>query len=310
MINPKRIEKGLWWNDAWRLTTGCTKVSAGCVNCWAEHEANIRKRQDSQKIATQFNGTFDGKEVRFLPQNLEKPLKRKKPTVYAVWNDLFHEAIDFEDIDKAFAVMALCPEHRFIILTKRPEMAVKYFQIPVDSDKSAYMGIRAAMWRFRPALMNAGYYYHWPLPNVIIGTSVEDQTTANERIPHLLKIPAASRMVSYEPALGPVDFTKCEHWGYNVSADYLTGCDSRDGDDVGTIDWVIMGSESGKSARPCKNEWVESAYDQCRAAGIPFFLKQWTDQNGKIHKAPKFAVSPVDMDLPMGSCLELPEVLK
>lgn len=156
--NPKRIAKGLWWDRAWRLTTGCTKCTAGCNNCWAEVEAEAKRLHPNPKVVAQYAGLFDGTGVAFLPQNLEKPLHVKRPTVWAVWNDLFHDAISYRDIHTALTVMAQTPQHTYILCTKRPENAA---------------AVVCQTRRHYPALTQ--------LKNVVLMTSTESQHTYNLR---------------------------------------------------------------------------------------------------------------------------------
>ena len=170
--------------------------------------------------------------------------------------DLFHEDVPDEFIDQVFASMALTPRHRFLILTKRPERMRTYL-----------------IWE-RPDLVRQGAVQNqmdfrthrdaWPLPNVWLGTSVEDQRSADERIPHLLATPAAVRFVSAEPLLGPVEVSSWLYRGHPVN----TLLQSK------RIDWLIVGGESGPRARPMDLAWARSLVAQCRAAGVPVFVKQ------------------------------------
>lgn len=210
----------------WNPVTGCTKVSAGCANCYAE------------RMAERFRGTKaypNGFELTLRPDRLLQPLTRKKPTTYFVnsMSDLFHEGVPFEFIDRVFAVMAICPQHTFQVLTKRPERMREY--LDGDEDRQVQIGMAAGdmldgPWihgegkRFRTAIERVIDMSHgldpdvegeafWiddllPLPNVWLGTSVEDQPTADARIVELLRCPAAVHFVSAEPLLGPVDFRK------------------------------------------------------------------------------------------------------
>jgi len=123
----------------------------------------------------------------------------------------------------------------------------------------------------------------WPLPNVCLMVTAEDQGTAEERIPLLMKTPAAIRGVSIEPMVGPIDLTKCEHPDYSIAANYLTGCDSRALCDAGVLNWVIVGGESGPKARPMHPAWVYALRDQCIASKVPFFFKQWGEWLPRIH---------------------------
>lgn len=254
------------WTDAtWNPVRGCTKVSAGCKNCYAE------------RFAERFRGVpghpFEqGFDVRLVPEALDLPLRWRKPRRIFVnsMSDLFHEAVPEEFIDRVFAVMALARQHVFQVLTKRADRMRVYLSTPRRD--------AAIWWAARPMSESRGRYAYealpvpfpgqgekgigiatWPLPNVWLGVSVEDQRAADERIPHLLATPAAVRFISAEPLLGPVDL---------MPGLYR----QRAGDPW--LDWVIAGGESGPGARPCDLDWVRSILRRCRTAGVPAFCKQ------------------------------------
>jgi protein gp37 len=188
-------------------------------------------------------------------------------------SDLFHESLPDEAIDKVFAVMALSPQHTFQILTKRPERLRDYIRRHPDP----VMDVMAAATGEQIAALK------WPLPHVHLGVSVENQETADTRIPLLLATPAAIRFVSYEPALGPVDFS-CIPWpkDHQLGTDDISdGFDSLRFDDrnstqrLGRLDWVIVGGESGPGARPFHVDWARTAIAQCADALIAAFMKQF-----------------------------------
>jgi protein gp37 len=234
-----------------------------------------------------FNGTVKTHEAV-----LEIPLKRRKPTMYFVnsMSDLFHGLVPFEFIDKVFAVMALCPQHTFQVLTKRPERMAEYLAdrkyevhnamsrmcstlddgtVPAKLDplNGRKFIVPRHLWAQAHAFPEG---QPWPLPNVWLGTSTENQATADERIPHLLKCPAAVRFISAEPLIGPVDF--------DITNSFGCGDDDHRGHGDGACDgvhWVIVGGESGKGARPCNVAWVRSIVEQCQAAGVAVFCKQF-----------------------------------
>ena len=254
MLPPERLAKGMWWGEAWSLIGGCSPVSEGCDNCWSAGMAENRAKVANPKIKALYGGqTVDGVfngTIRLNESQLDKPLKTKKPTVFSIWNDLFHVDVPDEFIDRAFAIMALCPQHLFIILTKRPERMRQYFGRGKRKDGKCQVSIG-----------DEYYQEDWPLSNVVLGTSVENQTTADERIPHLLATPSACRFVSYEPALGPVEWK----WFVNpVMSKFPVN-----------LDLIIMGGESGKNARPMHPDWARKTRDDCEAAGVSFFFKQW-----------------------------------
>ena len=256
-----------WATDVWNPITGCNKVSQGCKHCYAETIAN-------RFWATQYPPNEDGSprkftDVRLHPERLEDPLRWKKPRRVFVnsMSDLFHEDVPNDFIASVFGAMALSQQHTFMILTKRPKRATDWFQDIGGTTRRAWVLLSAAR------LINADRikFPDWPLPNVWLGVSVEDQETADERIPMLLQTPAAVRFVSYEPALGPVDFTAFmsppgKSWSHEVALAW---------GDTNELDWIIMGGESGPGARPMHPDWARSVRDQCQAAGVPFFFKQW-----------------------------------
>ena len=257
-----------------------------------------------------FNGT-----VRCLPDRLTAPLSWKKPRMVFVnsMSDLFHEAVPFEFIDRVFAVMALCPRHTFQVLTKRPERMAEYFaerswgdvisDVRCDDDEvgrrlAGLVNFDAVMGGTREGVL--GYHTPapnrrplvrdcWPLPNVWLGTSVEDQARADERIPHLLRCPAAVRFLSCEPLLGEVDLLRVDAAGFGGPRGHKIDCIRKgywsDGpfgfvnhsdmhDRFGPLHWVIVGGESGPNARPCDVGWIRSIVTQCQGAGVPVFVKQ------------------------------------
>jgi protein gp37 len=162
-------------------------------------------------------------------------------------SDLFHENVSFEFINAVFTVMSDCDKHTFIILTKRPERIIEFVK-----------------WKQKQV-----YNIIWSFPfNVWLLVSVEDQATANERIPLLLKVPCIVRGLSCEPLLGAIDI---KYWIDRLEH----GKHSFHSTSKPKINWVIVGGESGKNARPMYPRWARAIGDQCKAAGIPFFFKQW-----------------------------------
>ncbi len=253
---PSKIE---WTDQTWNPVVGCTLVSEGCRNCYAMRQAHRFNGTVAKYAGTTQAGPrgplWTGR-VNLEEAELEKPLRGKKPRRVFVcsMSDLFHPDVPFEFIAEVFTVMGQATQHTYQVLTKRPELMTD-FQLwnlgwPVDGYEYSPEREMKETW-----------------PNIWLGTSVEDQATADERIPYLLRCPASVRFVSYEPALGPVRFR--------------TGIYSRLGDEAprGTsldgIHWMIAGGESGPGARPAHPDWFRSIRDQCQAAGVPFFFKQW-----------------------------------
>jgi len=257
-------KSGIEWTDAtWNPVTGCTKVSSGCKHCYAEREWPRMTR-----LVPSYAGR-DFTDVRTHADRLDQPMRWKRPRRIFVnsMSDLFHEDVPNEFLPEVFAVMAAAPRHVFQVLTKRPERMREALNDPIFFEAVACIAFQVH--RFEITADD------WPLPNVWIGVSVEDQAAADERIPLLLGTPAAVRWISVEPLLGPVDLMNCEHPNYSIPADYLSGQDSRSGNDQGTVDWVVVGGESGPKARPMHPDWVRLLRDQCAASSVPFLFKQW-----------------------------------
>ncbi len=276
-------ESKIEWTDAtWNPVRGCTKISPGCAHCYAE------------TFAERFRGVKghpyeQGFDLRLAPDKLDVPLHWKKPRmIFVNMSDLFHEGVPDEFIDKVFAVMALCPQHTFQVLTKCAERMQRYVTSVGQASKSplqAARGSALAQWVHEVlgnssvaqlvAVSEEGWWEWLKMPNVWLGVSVENQKYADERIPHLLKTPAAVRFLSCEPLLGAVDLDKWI-WG-NRCSDPQCGDSTWDhacelGEQL--LHWVIVGGESGPGSRPCDIGWIRSIIAQCKAAGVPCFVKQ------------------------------------
>jgi protein gp37 len=282
-----------WTEATWNPIVGCSIVSPGCTNCYAMRMA---ARLEAIGFAeSPYAGTtqpskagpvWTGKVALATDRALLTPLKRRKPTTYFVnsMGDLFHESVPDAWIDRVFAVMALCPQHTFQVLTKRSARMRAY----MNDDELACRIVCTVEQIDALALNDAARFTiescdedrgaegepaHWPLPNVWLGVSAERQQEADARIPDLLATPAAVRFVSAEPLLGLIDFSS---W-LGVQQITLQGrphWTERTGY-VSDIDWIIVGGESGPSARPMHPDWARSIRDQCAAAGTAFFFKQW-----------------------------------
>ncbi len=258
-MSKSKIE---WTESTWNPISGCTKISAGCANCYAETMANRLKAMGTK-------GYENGFEVTMHPERLFEPLKRKKPTIYFVCSmgDLFHVSVPFEFIDQIFAIMALTPQHTYQILTKRPERMREYLTTKDGEIDS-----------INTTLMIAGYEkVEVPLPNVWLGVTAENQEQADKRIPILLDIPAALRFVSIEPMLGHINLVKNKL--VDKSGRYAFPCLSEEFRTkwIDLLDWVICGGETGAGARPVQYEWVKDLQSQCRNAmdgTVPFFFKK------------------------------------
>lgn len=293
-----------WTEETWNPVLGCDKISEGCKNCYAIKTAWIR--QHNSKMAERFSGLVEKTEagklnwtgkINLLGMDvLTKPLRKKKPTMYFVnsMSDLFHEDVPFSFIDRVFAIMKACPQHTFQILTKRPQRMAEYFtgNTPQAIDDATIqlmedgVGIGTSV-----CLVQMNGVEGWPLPNVWMGVSVENQKAADERIQYLNFIPAAVKFLSIEPLLGPVDLLKEYPVGKGTVAFGAL------------VDWVIVGGESGHHASPMHPDWVRSIRRDCRLADIPFFFKQWGEwrevtesdlydtSKGRTAKNPAFIVS-------------------
>jgi len=257
-----------WTDFSWNPIIGCSKVSAGCENCYAERMAarlasmtcspkktfsqiagtprtyvNVVKMLHDPKIEKTYFKGWNGKTV-FVESALEKPLHWKQPRMIFVnsMGDTFHPNNKFEWIDKLMAVIALCPQHTFQILTKRPEVMLEFTQWMAGNDDISIA--------------------HWPR-NTWLGVTCENQEMADRRIPILLKIPAAKRFVSAEPLLEEIDFQPY--------------CDG--------IDWFILGCESGPNRRPISLDAVYHTLCSIDSQA-DVFVKQLSI-NGKVSKNPE-----------------------
>lgn len=270
MADNTKIE---WTDSTWNVITGCSVVSPGCTNCYAMRLAGTRLRNDPSRegltVDSKAGPVWNGK-VRFNEKWLDQPLrwKRSRMIFVCAHGDLFHEAVTDEWLDKIFAVMALCPQHVFQVLTKRPERMRAYL---AENDMAARIApVGARIMERSDETFSYLRWQAWPLPNVWLGVSAEDQQRADERIPILLDAPAAIRWVSAEPLLGPIDFTK---WLHDSDCDSAP-CTCFAPREV-HVDWIVAGGESGPGARPMHPDWARAIRDQCKAAGVAFNFKQW-----------------------------------
>lgn len=249
MINESAIE----WTDAtWGVTTGCTKISRGCKNCWAEHEVTSRWSKNPKSIW--YGRTFT--DVRIHPELLDWPVRwrgskkakdegRRSRIFVCPRSDLFHEAIPDDFIASVFWIMATAQQHDFQVLTKRPDRALEWFKRWSHGEKADH---------FRNHLPNPD---RWPLPNVWFGVSVENQEVSDERLRPMREIARMGWMtwVSYEPAIGPVDWAPWMEF----------------------IKWAVGGGERGQDASPMHPDLPIALRDHCAGAGVPYFFKQWGD---------------------------------
>ncbi len=284
-VDPRTGEQGHTWNPV----RGCSRVSPGCTNCYAARMAarnlpGMRSPVTGEPFAAMYPTGFPmwTGRVELIESKLREPLKRRTPTLYFAnsMSDLFHENLSDDDIDRVFAVMALCPQHLFLVLTKRAKWMWKWYSNPAPSNKPmASNRISEIVFSQSGSLLQ-----EWPLPNVWLGVSAEDQQRADERIPWLLKIPAALRFVSGEPLLEDVDVLPflrkiCPQCGksYGDTACGPTHAVVRRmrGNTGNSLDWVICSGEGGPGARPMHPDWARRVRDDCVAASVPYFFKGW-----------------------------------
>lgn len=251
---------GIEWTDAtWNPLRGCSRVSEGCRNCYAEQVAArfSGKRQAYENLATfkvidkgleseHLEARWTG-EVAFVEKHLHDPIRWRDPLRIFVnsMSDLFHPGVRAEWVAEIFEVMAKAPQHTYQILTKRPERMFEALEAAAVSEVAQ--------------AFEDTYGQPWPPQNWIFGVSIEDQETANHRLPILARCRAVKKMISYEPAIGPVDFEKA----------------LGDARRAILFDWIIVGGESGPRARPMHPQWARDIRDLCSELGIPFFFKQW-----------------------------------
>jgi len=263
---PKQREGGISWTDySWNPIRGCSRVSRGCEHCYAEkiaarfsddgvnpHDKSGQSDEISQPFAGFAERTTSGPrwtgKVELIEHKLTEPLHRPswrgKRVFVNSMSDLFHEKLSDDDVSAVYAVMALCPEVTFQVLTKRPKRMAEWVRYTHPNE----------IWdRAQHDWTEEISNRPWPLPNVHLGVSVEGQEHWVPRVRALCETPAAVRFVSYEPALGPLG-----------EMPYLN-----------LLDWLIAGGESGPGARPAHPDWFRKVRDQCAAAGVPFFFKQW-----------------------------------
>lgn len=311
-----------WTEATWNPIAGCSVASTGCAKCYAMRR--VAPRLAANPATPHYAGTVEpskagpvwtGRINIASDRVLTAPLRWKKPRTIFVnsTSDLFHEGVPDEVIDRIFAVMALCPQHIFQVLTKRSKR-MRGYACGFSCDGARRLNIANAAGKMMEDGDNASDYVAnapWPLPNVWLGVSAERQQEADERVPELLATPAAIRFVSAEPLLGPIDFTALKpHEGSRLFGfpivDALRGVHMSREHPVGPIepgylhlDWIIVGGESGSGARPMHPDWARSIRDQCAAAGVPFFFKQWGEW-GNAHPQPagtpgKYAIASAQL---------------
>jgi protein gp37 len=257
---------GIQWTSAtWNPTTGCDRVSPGCDNCYALGQAKRLQAMGQAKYQTDGDPATSGPGfgIAVHPDTLDQPLRWTRPRRIFVnsMSDLFHAGVSDEFIAKVFVIMAATPRHTYQILTKR------HGRMRSLLNSVQFAGqVRTAFEALAENHVITDPVGSWPLANVWLGVSAEDQQWADIRTFALEETPAAVRFLSCEPLLGPIDLRLAER-------------------PVGAVNWVIVGGESGPRARPMHPDWARSLRDQCQAAGVAYFHKQ----NGEW--APRSAIS-------------------
>jgi protein gp37 len=220
-------ETGRYWDKPLLLVKGCTPCSPGCDNCW------------SRELGNRFK-VLRWPEEAFFDESIISKVFAKKPTVFAIWNDLYHENVSDAQIEKAFASMEITKRHTYLILTKRSKRMAEFINHPTGK--------------------------HLTLDNVYHGVTVCNQAEADEKIPELLKTPG-HKFLSIEPLLEPISLA-----GYGDGKRYrpwLAPC----WDTHSLFDCIIIGAETGSHRRPCNMEWIRSIARQCQMAGVPVWIK-------------------------------------
>lgn len=260
-----------WTHRTWNPVRGCSRVSEGCRHCYAERMASrFAAPGKTFHGFAKASGTsgWTGR-VELIYDKLREPRSIRKPQRIFVnsMSDLFHERLTDDQIDEVFVAMASAPWHTFQVLTKRASRMLEYFEHTASGSPRHAIVSETLKRRF-------GRYCEWPLKHVWLGVSVEDQRSAIERVPSLLRAPAATRFISAEPLLGPLALLLSE-WGHC----YHSGASGRDHlsshrECASHLDLVIVGGESGPGARPFDVAWARAIVRQCREAGIACFVKQ------------------------------------
>lgn len=304
-----------WTDSTWPIVQGCDPVSPGCANCYAVPLLHRLAGNPNAKISAPLQGLTEvhtnaaGKRVLRFTGNvvlredrLDWPRRWREPRRIFVpsHGDLYHKDVPDSFIDRVHNAMLGARQHTYQILTKRSERMRGYWSrfkpdgqgFVTRDGKSAIAGETVGECVFAD--------HNFPPKGWWLGVSCERQQEADERIPHLLATPAAVRFISAEPLLGPIDLRQymardrfynavCEYCGYTGSTEHWPlsrGWDDADvvcpkcerislADEVGKLDWVIVGGESGPAARPMHPDWARKLRDQCVAAGVAFFFKQW-----------------------------------
>jgi protein gp37 len=252
---------GIQWTDAtWNPLRGCSRVSKGCENCYAEkvaHRFSGSGQPYEGLIALGKKGARWNGKISLVPEKLNDPLRWTRPRMVFVnsMSDLFHENVSNEYIAAVFGVMAAAKTHTFQVLTKRPQRMLKWFDWIEEKrrvQKDPLSTVQCVYEAQQHSCCNGftGYSTPWPLKNVWLGVSCEDQETADSRMPLLMECPAIVRWASFEPALGPANFN------------------------LWPLDWIVVGGESGPGSRSFDWRWAQNVVENARGTGTRVFVKQ------------------------------------
>ncbi len=242
-----------WVTDVWNPVTGCTKISEGCKNCYAERMAKRLHGRYGYPNERPFDVTLHHDRLG-LPASWKKP---RRIFVNSM-SDLFHDDVPFEFVDEVLRTAIATPRHTYMILTKRAERMAAFFKEFADR---GYVGS----------------------PVLWFGVTVENQAQVEKRIPFLYQVPAAVKFVSVEPMLGQINLTGylSRRRGPLLPRSFLLWASTR------LIDWIICGPETGPGARPFDPAWARDLRDQCQSVVVPFFYKgKEPPKDLKIHEVP------------------------
>lgn len=239
------MRKNKGWDKCITISSGCTKVSPACLHCWAETNHNRFMRKANKKYDHDFS------EVRVHPENISILNRTKKPRIFSVWNDAFIKQVPDSVLDLLFETINRNCQHTYLICTKRPEYMAEYFN------------------------KEENYKFLAHTHKIFLGTTVENQEMANQRIPELLKCKPFGLFLSVEPMLSPIDYS-------DIICRYF---------DAENIHCIIVGSESSRNPRPTQEEWVRDLREQCLNAGVPLWIKQLKIDGKMVYDHPLSTVT-------------------
>lgn len=296
-----------WCDHTFNPWRGCTKVSPGCEHCyaealdirwakgahWGKGKARVRTSEGNWNLPLRWQRSAR-RHQDLSEHGIIGPAKPRPRVFCASLADWLDDEVPIEWLADLLALIHATPNLDWLLLTKRPENWLSRlsealtFAIFKRGRVPENLALIDWLTKWHPNYMASGGTTGFPEPpkNVWIGTTVEDQARAHERIPELLKIPAPVRFLSCEPLLEEINFTYVRQ---NVGPDFF-----EDATSYPKIDWVICGGESGPGARQMSVEWAEFIRDQCHFAGVPFFMKQ---MGGHPDKRARLGQLPFGLDI-------------